>query len=142
MGYPGLFLLITLESTMVPIPSELVMPFAGYLAFTGQFSLPVIIIINSVAAVTGSALSYWLKRLAGKPLLLKYGRYLLIRKKDIDRTESYCAPRQGDDLDQPLLAGYPSHHSSVRRDRADAASRSSRRPYRRHDLGNRADHGL
>jgi membrane protein DedA with SNARE-associated domain len=91
VGYPGLFLLIVLESTMVPIPSELVMPFAGYLAFRGEFSLPMIIAINSVAAVIGSLLSYWLGAAGGKPLLLKYGRYILVRKKDIERTESFFA---------------------------------------------------
>ena len=89
LGYPGLFLLITLESTLVPIPSELVMPFAGYLAMKGEFSLPVIIIINSVAAMTGSGISYWIGAVGGKPLLLKYGKYALIRKKDIERTETF-----------------------------------------------------
>src|SRR6476469_9519102 len=60
LGYPGLFLLIMLESTLVPIPSELVMPFAGFLAAKGEFSLAVIIIINSTAAMVGSGLCYWL----------------------------------------------------------------------------------
>jgi membrane protein DedA with SNARE-associated domain len=89
LGYPGLFLLITLESTLVPIPSELVMPFAGYLAAKGEFSLPLIIIINTVAALTGSGISYWIGKAGGKPLLLKYGKYALIRAKDIERTESF-----------------------------------------------------
>jgi membrane protein DedA with SNARE-associated domain len=89
LGYPGLFLLITLESTLVPIPSELVMPFAGYLAAKGEFSLPIIIIINTVAALTGSGISYWIGKAGGKPLLLKYGKYALIRAKDIERTESF-----------------------------------------------------
>jgi membrane protein DedA with SNARE-associated domain len=91
MGYPGLFLLIMAESTMVPIPSELVMPFAGYLAFTGAFSLPVVIVVNSAAALTGSGISYWIGAAGGKPLLLRYGGYVLIRKKDIDKTETFFA---------------------------------------------------
>lgn len=91
MGYPGLFLLIALESTLVPIPSELVMPFAGYLAAKGQFSLAAIIIINSVAAMTGSGISYWIGRSGGKPLLMAYGKYALIRAKDIERTEQFFA---------------------------------------------------
>lgn len=89
VGYPGLFALIMLESTLVPIPSELVMPFAGYLAHTGEFSLPVILIINSVAALLGSGICYWIGKAGGKPLLLKYGKFIGVRRKDIERTETY-----------------------------------------------------
>jgi len=89
MGYPGLFVLIMLESTLVPIPSELVMPFAGYLAHTGEFSLPVILVINSVAALVGSGICYWIGKAGGKPLLMKYGKFIGVRKKDIEKTESY-----------------------------------------------------
>jgi membrane protein DedA with SNARE-associated domain len=95
LGYPGLFLLIVLESTMVPIPSLLVMPFAGFLASRGEFSLPVILVINSIAALTGSSLSYWLGAAGGKPLLLRYGKYLFIRAKDIEKTEAYFAKHGG-----------------------------------------------
>ncbi len=95
IGYPGLFLMIVLESTMVPIPSLLVMPFAGYLAWKGSFSLPVILAINSGAALTGSMLSYWLGAAGGKPLLLKYGKYLFVRAKDIAKTEDYFAKHGG-----------------------------------------------
>lgn len=95
LGYPGLFLLIVLESTMVPIPSLLVMPFAGFLASKGEFSLPVILLINSTAALTGSMLSYWLGAAGGKPLLLKYGKYVFVRPKDIEKTEEYFAKHGG-----------------------------------------------
>lgn len=91
LGYPGLFVLIMLESTLVPIPSELVMPFAGYLAHTGAFSLPVILIINSSAALVGSGLCYWIGVAGGKPLLVKYGKFVGVRRKDLERTESYFA---------------------------------------------------
>jgi membrane protein DedA with SNARE-associated domain len=91
MGYPGLFALIMLESTLVPIPSELVMPFAGYLAHTGEFSLPVILVINSVAALVGSGICYWIGKAGGKPLLVKYGKFIGVRKKDIEKTEAYFA---------------------------------------------------
>lgn len=95
LGYPGLFLLIVLESTMVPVPSLLVMPFAGFLASRGDFSLPVILAINSVAAVTGSLLSYWLGAAGGKPLLLTYGKFVFVRAKDIAKTEQYFARHGG-----------------------------------------------
>ena len=91
VGYPGLFLLIVLESTLVPVPSLLVMPFAGFMASRGDFSLPVILAINSTAALTGSALSYWLGAAGGKPLLLRYGKFLLIRPADLEKTEAWFA---------------------------------------------------
>lgn len=91
IGYPGLFLLIVLESTLVPIPSMLVMPFAGFMAARGVFSLPVILAINSAGALTGSALSYWIGARGGKPLLLKYGKYILVRPADLDKTEAWFA---------------------------------------------------
>jgi membrane protein DedA with SNARE-associated domain len=91
MGYPGLFLLIVAESTLVPIPSELVMPFAGYLASKGEFSLPVILVINSSAALLGSGLCYWIGASGGKRLVQRYGKFFLIRAKDIEKTESFFA---------------------------------------------------
>ena len=91
LGYPGIFLLITLESTLVPIPSELVMPFAGFMASQGEFSLPVILIINSTAALLGSGLCYGIGVLGGKPFLVNYGKYFLVRQHDIARTEAFFA---------------------------------------------------
>ena len=91
MGYPGVFLLITLESTLVPIPSELVMPFAGYLAGRGIFSLPVIMIINSVAALVGSGICYFIGAKGGKPFLERYGKFFLVRKHDLEKTEKVFA---------------------------------------------------
>jgi membrane protein DedA with SNARE-associated domain len=93
LGYSGLFLLIVLESTMVPIPSLLVMPFAGFMASQGDFSLPVILAINSAAALVGSGLSYWLGAAGGKPLLLKYGKYVFVRPSDLEKTEAFFASR-------------------------------------------------
>jgi membrane protein DedA with SNARE-associated domain len=89
LGYWGLFILIVLESTAVPVPSLLVMPFAGYLAGTGAFSLPLILAINSAGALVGSGLSYWFGAAGGKPLLLKYGKYILVRPEDIEKTHTF-----------------------------------------------------
>ena len=91
LGYPGVFLLITLESTLVPIPSELVMPFAGYMASQDKFSLAVILLINSAGALLGSGLCYWIGVVGGKPFLLNYGKYFLVRQHDIARTEAFFA---------------------------------------------------
>lgn len=90
-GYPGIFVLITLESTLVPIPSEVVMPFAGYMASQGKFSLAVILVINSAGAMLGSGICYWIGVGGGKPFLANYGKYFLIRRHDIERTEAFFA---------------------------------------------------
>jgi len=90
-GYPVVFLLILLESTLVPIPSELVMPFAGFMAYQGKFSLPVILVINSVGAVVGSGICYWIGVVGGKPFLVNYGKYFLVRQHEIARTEAFFA---------------------------------------------------
>jgi membrane protein DedA with SNARE-associated domain len=89
LGYPGLFLLIVLESTLVPIPSFLVFPFAGFLAHEGGFSLPVILILNTVGALTGCAISYYIGVKGGKPFLLRFGKYFFISAADIDKTEKF-----------------------------------------------------
>lgn len=91
VGYPGVFVLITLESTLIPIPSELVMPFAGFMASQGEFSLPVLLIINSAAALLGSGICYWIGVVGGRPFLEKYGKYFLIRQHDIAKTEAFFA---------------------------------------------------
>jgi membrane protein DedA with SNARE-associated domain len=91
VGYPGVFVLITLESTLIPIPSELVMPFAGFMASQGELSLPVLLIINSVAALIGSGICYWIGVIGGRPFLEKYGKFFLVRPHDIARTEAFFA---------------------------------------------------
>jgi membrane protein DedA with SNARE-associated domain len=89
LGYWGLFLLIVLESTAVPVPSLLVMPFAGYLASAGYFSLPAILAINSAGALVGSGLSYWFGAKGGDALLRKYGKYIFVKPQDLDRTHAF-----------------------------------------------------
>ncbi|MCA9674648.1 MAG: DedA family protein [Kofleriaceae bacterium] len=89
LGYTGLFVLIVLESTAVPVPSLLVMPFAGFLASQGHFSLPAILAVNAAGALVGSGLSYWFGAAGGKPLLLRYGKYILVRPEDIQKTHDF-----------------------------------------------------
>ncbi|HEY6180181.1 MAG TPA: DedA family protein [Kofleriaceae bacterium] len=90
-GYPAVFLFIMLESTLVPIPSEIVMPLAGFMASKGEFSLPVILVINSVGALVGSGICYAIGVVGGKPFLVNYGKYFLVREHDIARTEAFFA---------------------------------------------------
>ncbi len=94
IGYIGLFVLMVLESTFVPVPSVLVMPFAGFLATEaggGHFSLPLVIAMNSLGALVGSSLFYVVGMKGGKPFLLRHGKWFLIKPADIEKTEQYFA---------------------------------------------------
>ena len=86
IGYPGIFILMALESMTTPIPSELVMPFAGYLAATGKLNLYLIILFGAFGCLAGSLLSYY-GGSAFKPLILRYGNYILVSRHDLELTE-------------------------------------------------------
>lgn len=75
MGYPGIVFLMTLESSVFPVPSELVMPQAGYLASTGAMSLPLVIFLGVVGSWLGALLNYVVAMWVGRPFFLKYGKY-------------------------------------------------------------------
>ena len=85
-GYLGIVLAMTLESCGIPLPSEIVMPLAGYFVFAhpDQFSLVGVALAGAVGCVIGSTIAYWIGATGGRPLLLKYGRYILISKADAD----------------------------------------------------------
>lgn len=87
-GYVGVFLLMTLESMVAPIPSELVMPFAGFLIFTGHFSVAMVMVASTLGSIVGSLLSYGMGML-GKPVVLRYGRYLLLNPHHLEWTEEF-----------------------------------------------------
>jgi len=87
-GYVGVFLLMTLESMVAPVPSELVMPFAGFLIFTGQFGVVPVMVASTLGSIVGSLLSYGMGML-GKPVVLRYGRYLLLNVHHLEWTEKF-----------------------------------------------------
>jgi membrane protein DedA with SNARE-associated domain len=89
LGYAGIFILMVLESMVAPVPSEGVMPFAGYLVKTGDFTMWGVIISSSLASIIGSLLSYYMGYYGGKPVVLKFGKYLLLDKEHLDLTEKY-----------------------------------------------------
>jgi membrane protein DedA with SNARE-associated domain len=95
IGYIGIFVLMVFESTMVPVPSVLVMPFAGFLAQQGHFSLPIVIAMNTCGAIVGSLACYWLGRSGGTPLLIKYGKYVFVKHEDLIKTERFFARHGG-----------------------------------------------
>jgi membrane protein DedA with SNARE-associated domain len=88
-GYLGIAGLMALESACIPIPSEVVMPFAGYLTTAGQFSLFWIIIFGAIGNLIGSIIAYWVGVFGGRPFIEKYGKYILIRKEELDRADIF-----------------------------------------------------
>jgi len=89
LGYFGAGFLMMLESMVAPVPSELVMPFVGFLAAEGKFSVPAAILATSVGSVIGSLISYYMGYLGGRPFVLHVGRYLLLNKEHLEWTENW-----------------------------------------------------
>ena len=84
-GYAGIIALIVLNSCGVPIPSELIMPFSGYLAYLGRFNLFLVATAGAVGCNLGSAVAYWIGAKGGRPLVERYGRWVLMSQRDLDR---------------------------------------------------------
>ena len=92
-GLAAVFLFGFLEACCVPIPSEITFGFAGVLAGEGHFSIVAVIIVGTVAELLGSFVAYTVGRVGERPLVHKFGRYLLITNADIDRAERFFAGR-------------------------------------------------
>jgi len=89
IGYLGVFVLMFLESTMIPLPSELVMPFAGFLVAMGEMSLWPVIIASVLGSLAGSLFGYWLGRKYGHGFIRVFGKYLLLEKNHLIKAEKY-----------------------------------------------------
>ncbi len=89
MGYPGIFLLMAMESSVIPIPSELVMPPAGYLAQQGEMNMWVAILCGTVGSLVGAYANYFASHYLGRPLVLKYGRYVWITEEKFAKVETF-----------------------------------------------------
>lgn len=94
-GYMGIFLLMAIESACIPLPSEIVMPFSGYLAFTGALGLWQAALAGALGCVLGSMIAYYAGSLGGRPLLEKYGRYVLVSMRDLNTAQRWFQ-RYGD----------------------------------------------
>lgn len=92
-GYAGIFILMALESALIPIPSEVTMPFSGYLVTTGRFSFWLVIFIGALANLIGSIaaylLGYWGQEHVVRKLIKNYGKYLLISEHEFNRSEKW-----------------------------------------------------
>lgn len=89
MGYTGIISLMFLESPFFPFPSEVVMPPAGYLAWKGEMSLPLVIIAGIAGSLLGALFNYWLAVKLGRPFLIKYGKYFFISRESIDKADEF-----------------------------------------------------
>ena len=91
-GYPLIALLMAIESSIVPLPSEFVIPPAAHLAHTtGRFSMTGIIIAGAIGSWIGATAMYWASRWAGRPLVFKYGKYFLIPAEKVHKAERWAA---------------------------------------------------
>ncbi|MDP2586284.1 MAG: DedA family protein [Candidatus Komeilibacteria bacterium] len=89
LGYPSVFLLMTAESMIFPIPSEAVMPFAGFLIASGDFTFLGVIFFSTLGSLVGSLLSYWIGQYGGRALIAKWGKYFLLNEADLNKTENF-----------------------------------------------------
>lgn len=89
LGYGGIVLLMAIESACIPLPSEVIMPFSGYLVYTGRFNLWAVGVAGAVGCVVGSLVAYWVGVYGGRPLIEKYGRYLLVSRHDLDLADRW-----------------------------------------------------
>lgn len=89
LGYGGVVLLMAIESACIPLPSEVIMPFSGYLVYTGRFNLWLVGVAGAVGCVLGSMVAYWVGMYGGRPLIEKYGRYVLVSRHDLDLADRW-----------------------------------------------------
>lgn len=91
LGYGGVVVLMALESACIPVPSEIIMPFAGYLASTGRFNLVAAAFAGAVGCSLGSTIAYLVGAYAGRAAILRWGRYVLLNPSELDRTDRFFA---------------------------------------------------
>jgi membrane protein DedA with SNARE-associated domain len=95
IGYLGIVLLMAIESACIPLPSEVIMPFSGYLVYTGRFHLLWVGLAGAVGCNLGSLVAYYVGLVGGRPLVERYGRWLLVTHHDLEMADRFFA-RYGD----------------------------------------------
>lgn len=89
LGYPGIVILMALESSFIPFPSEVVIPPAAYLAASGKMNIGMVILCGTVGSLLGAVFNYWLALKFGRPFFDKYGRYLLISSRSLEKADRF-----------------------------------------------------
>ncbi len=89
LGYGGVFFLMLIESCGIPMPSEVIMPFSGWLVAEGKMSFWLIVAFGAIGNLAGSLLAYWIGAKGGRPLIEKYGKYILISGHDLDTADQW-----------------------------------------------------
>jgi membrane protein DedA with SNARE-associated domain len=90
-GYVGIIVLMAMESSIFPVPSEIVIPPAAFLAAQGKLSFTGVVLAGVLGSYLGSAITYWASRLIGRPLIVKYGRFVLLNPKKLEQAEHWLA---------------------------------------------------
>lgn len=90
-GYLGIIVLMAMESSIFPVPSEIVIPPAAFLAAQGKLSFTGVVLAGALGSYLGSAITYWASRLIGRPLIVKYGRFVLVSPKKLEQAEEWLA---------------------------------------------------
>jgi membrane protein DedA with SNARE-associated domain len=90
-GCISVFVLMVMESMILPVPSEAVMPFAGFLIAEQKFTFSLVIIFSTAGSIVGSLISYWMGRYGGRPFIDRFGKYLLLDHDDLKATEGFFA---------------------------------------------------
>lgn len=91
MGYGGIVLLMAIESACIPLPSEVIMPFSGYLVHTGRFQLFWVATFGALGCNLGSLIAYYIGYHGGRPLVERYGSYILLSRKELDWADHFFA---------------------------------------------------
>jgi membrane protein DedA with SNARE-associated domain len=91
LGYAGIAVLMALESACIPIPSEVILPFAGYLVSIGRFDLWLVAIVGALGCTIGSTIAYAVGYAGGRPLVERFGRYILLDRAELTRVEGFFA---------------------------------------------------
>ncbi|PJA27399.1 MAG: DedA family protein [candidate division Zixibacteria bacterium CG_4_9_14_3_um_filter_46_8] len=89
VGYAGVALLMALESMIAPVPSEAVMPFAGFLIYEGKFTFAGVIFFSTVGSIIGSLISYYAGARGGRPFVHRFGKYLLLDQHHLEMTVKF-----------------------------------------------------
>jgi membrane protein DedA with SNARE-associated domain len=87
VGYIGIFFLMVLESAMIPIPSEIIMPFSGFLVSAGKFGPVLVVLAGSLGNLVGSILTYYFGLKVGRSFIIRYGKYIFFKKEHLEFTE-------------------------------------------------------